>query len=127
MGGRERRQVDVGERVPGEHDEDVVVARGEEVGDVADAAGGAEQLLLALVGDLDPERRAVAEPPLDLLREPVEVRDDLVDAVGAEQPHELLDDRDVADRDDRLGDRVGYRPQSRAEARCHDHRAHRGR
>ena len=56
-----RGEVDVGERVAGDDQEGVA----EEVGGVADAARGAEQLLLAAVGELDAELRAVAEVALD--------------------------------------------------------------
>jgi hypothetical protein len=119
----ERGQVGVGECVAGE-DEEVVAGGSQEVGDVADPARGAEQLLLVTVGHLDAERRAVAEPPPDLVGEPVQVGDHLIDAVRCQQADELLDDRDVADRDHRLRDRVGDRPEPRAEPGCHDHRPH---
>ena len=46
VGGGQRGQIDVGERVAGEDDEDVVVSGGQEVSDVADASRGPEQLLL---------------------------------------------------------------------------------
>ena len=75
-------EVDVGERVAGDHQEGVA----EEPGGVADPAGGAEQLLLAAVGEVDPEARAVAEVALDQLREPVQVGDRLGEAVAGEQP-----------------------------------------
>ena len=60
-----RPQVDVGQRVAGDDQEGVA----EELGGVADAAGGAEQLLLLAVGEVDPELGAVAEVVLDLVRE----------------------------------------------------------
>ena len=52
-------------------------ALAEEVGDVAHPAGGAEQLLLVAVVELDPEPGAVAEAVADQLREPVQVGDHL--------------------------------------------------
>ena len=54
-------------------------------GRVAHPAGGAEQLLLAAIGELEADAGAVAEVALDRLREPVQVGDRLVEAVAGEQ------------------------------------------
>ena len=59
---RKRREIDVGERVARHHEEGL---RAEVVGDVANAARGAQQLVLVAVGELDPERGAVAETIAD--------------------------------------------------------------
>ena len=115
-----RGQVDVGERVAGDHQEGVA----EEVGGVADAARGPEQTVLAAVGELDSAGRPVAEVPLDQLREPVQVGDRLDEAVAAEQAQDVLHHRPVEDRDHRLRHLVGDRPQPRAQPRRQDHRPH---
>ena len=78
----ERPEVDVGECVGGDDHERLGA---EEVAHVADTAGRAEQLLLLAVGELDAEPRAVAEGAADRVAEPVQVGDDLVEAVAREQ------------------------------------------
>ena len=126
VGVGELRQVGVGERVAGEDEEDVVVAAGEEVGDVADAARGPEQLLLAAVADRRRRAGAVAAGAASTASGN-QCRLAITSSTpwSASSRDELLDDRAVADRHDRLGDLVGDRPQPRAEARRHDHRSHR--
>ena len=121
----QRPQVDVGERVARDDQERVVLAAGEEVGDVANAAGGAEELLLLAVGELDPERRAVAEVVADPIAEVGEVGDHLAEAVPARELEDVLHHRPVDDRRERLRDLEGERPQPLAEPRSEDHRAHR--
>ena len=87
------REVDVGERVAGDDQERAVV---EEVGAVAHAAGGAEQLGLLAVDD------PVAEVVADRVREVVEVRDDLVVAVAVEQVDDVRHHGPVEHRHHRL-------------------------
>jgi hypothetical protein len=116
-----RRQVDVGEGVAGDHQEGVA----EEIGGLADAPGGSQQLLLEAVGQLDPEFRAVAEVVADQLRKPVQVGDRLGEAVAGEEPGDVLHHRPVQHRHHRLRHVEGDRAEARAEARCEDHRAHR--
>ena len=74
MRGEERGEVDVGEPVAAHHDEGAV---GEEVAERAHAAGGAEQLLLEVVAQVDAEAGAVAEVRADLVGVVVEVGGDL--------------------------------------------------
>ena len=121
VGGTEGGQVDVGERVGGHHQEGLVA---EELGDVADAARRAQQLVLVAVGELDPERRAVAEAVADGVREPVQVGDHLAEAVAAQEQQDVLHHRAVGDRHHRLRDLVGERAQAGPQARCHHHRSH---
>ena len=84
-----------------------------------------EQLLLVAVGDLDARARSRRRAgPRPCSGNQCRLAITSSTPCSASSRDELLDDRDVADRDDRLGDLVGDRPQPRAEARRHDHRAH---
>ncbi len=122
VGGTEGGQVDVGERVGSHHQEGLVA---EELGDVADAAGRAQQLVLVAVGELGSERRAVTEAVADGVREPVQVGDHLAEAVATQEQQDVLHHRAVGDRDHRLRDLVGEWAQAGPQARCHHHRFHR--
>ena len=121
VGGAQRGEVDVGEGVGGHHQEGLVA---EEVGDVPDAPCSAQQLLLVAVGEVDPQSRAVAEAIADRVREPVQVGDHRAEAVPAQEPQDVLHDRAVRHRHQRLGDLVGERPQAGPQARRHHHRSH---
>ena len=111
--GGERRQVDVRERVSGDHQERLVA---EEVRARPHAAGGTQQLRLVAVGD------ALAEVLADRVGEVVQVGDHLVEPVPVEQVEDVLHHRPVEHRHHRLGDLVGQRAQTRAEPRREDHR-----
>src|SRR4051812_25937345 len=76
VGGAQRSEVDVGERIGGHHQEGL---RPEVLGDVPYPAGGAQQLVLVAVGEVHSQVRAVAEALPDGLGEPVEVRDHLIE------------------------------------------------
>ena len=96
----QRREVDVGERVAGDHQERVA----EELGDVADATSGAEQLVLVAVGELEPEARAIAEVDRGSLREPMEVGDSLGRTRGGgSRRDDVLHHRAVEDQDQGFG------------------------
>ena len=116
MARRHRADVDVRERVAGDHEERL--AR-EEVLAVAHSAGGPEELGLKAVGD------AVAEIVTDRIGEVMEVRDDFVRPVPLEEVEDVRHHGPVEDGHHRLGDLVGERTQTRAEARSKNHRLHR--
>ena len=99
--------------------------RAEPVADVANASRGAEQALLLAVGEVDPERCAVAEMAANRLREPVQVRDHLTHVVARDQAQHVLHDGPVRNRHHGLGHLVGERPQACAQPCRHDHGLHR--
>ena len=109
-------EVDVGERVAGDDQERAVV---EEVGAVAHAAGGAEQLRLLAVDE------PVAEVVADRVREVVEVRDHVVVAVAVEQVDDVRHHGPVEHRHHRLRQLERERAQARAETGCENHGLHR--
>ncbi len=113
--GGERRQVDVRERVAGDHEERLVA---EELRARAHPAGRAQQLLLEAVGD------ALAEVLADRLREVVQVGDHAVEGVPVDQVEDVLHHRPVEHRHHRLGDLVRERAQARAESGRQNHRLH---
>ena len=81
----------------------------EEVAEGVGAAGGAQQLLLEVVPQLDAELRAVAEVGADLVRVVVQVGGDLGDAVAAQQVQQVLHHRPVEDGHHGLGGEPGER------------------
>ena len=91
-------EVDVGERVAGDHEERLV----ELVHRVADRTRGAERRLLGRVPHAHAELRAVAEVVADVVREERDRDDDVVEAVLREQPDDVLHHRRVRDRHHRL-------------------------
>src|SRR5262249_60027183 len=93
-------QDDVGERVTGDHDDRIVA---EEVANVADTTGGAEELLLVAVLD------AVAEVVADRVREVMEVGDQLVEALAPAQIDDVRHHGTVQYGDHRLRDLVRER------------------
>src|SRR5436305_9460279 len=133
MGGDGQR----GALVVMEGDEVAVVQRGEDVavhrderlveaGDGAQRARGALRLVLPVPVEL----KAVGEDPLlrevqlDELAEVADAEVDLLYARVRQAAHDVLEDRAVADRHERLGDdrRVGAQPRS--EASGQDHGSH---
>ena len=97
----------------------------EEVADVAHAAGGAQQLAprgCRRARRRTPTRRRTAA---DQVREVVQVRDHVVEAVPRQQAQDVLHHRPAEDRHHRLRHLVGERPQPGAEPRRQHHRLHR--
>src|SRR4051794_34691243 len=79
-------EVDVAERVARDHEERLL----EHVAREAHRAGGAERAFLDGVGDIEPERLAVAEVRADRLRQEGDRDDDLLEAVLAQQLEDVL-------------------------------------
>ena len=117
----EAAEVEVGERIAG-HDQERLVA--EPVAHVSHASGGAEELLLLRVGEVHPQVRSVAEPVGDRLGKPVEVRDDVGDAVAGQRAQDQLDHGPVCHGHHRLRHLVCERTQARAQPCRHHHRLH---
>ena len=90
----ESRQVDVGEHVAGDDEEAVV----ELVAGVENRAGRPERRLLGRVDEVHAELGAVAEIGADRAREEADGDDDLLEAVLAEQVHDVLGHRRVRHR-----------------------------
>ena len=114
----ELAQVDVGERVAGDDQERVVA---EEVGDVAHAAGGAEQLA-PRSGRRSRRRSSAGSCPGSSGGS----RSIVVEPLAVEQVDDVRHHGPVEDRHHRLGDLVRDRPEPRTESRCEDHGLHRG-
>jgi hypothetical protein len=112
----EGRQVDVGQRVAGDHEERLVA---EELGARAHAACRTEELLLEAVGD------ALAEVLADCLREVVQVRDHAVERMALDQVDDVLHHRPVEHGHHRLRDLVRERAQPGPKPGCENHRLHR--
>ena len=85
-----------------------------------DAPGGPERCVFGAVEKGDFELAAVPEIPLDLVGQVVHGSDDLGHAVALEEREDMLHDRAVADRHQRLGPIRGHGPQSRPLSPCHD-------
>jgi hypothetical protein len=106
MRGDQRRDVEVRQHVAVENDRRFV----EPVEHVPDRAGRAERLGLA--DDLEPD--ALAGHPVgersERIREVASEQHGLGDAVAAHQVQLVLEERSVADRQQRFRDRVGERP-----------------
>ena len=91
---------------------------------VGDAARGLEALALARIGNAQPEARAVADALDDALAEVRHVDHRVADP-GARQALEVPGDERLAARlDQRLGDRVGERPQPLAAPGGEKHGLH---
>ncbi len=117
----QRAEVDVAERVTGDHEERV----GEPLLCKTDGAGGAEGLLLDGVVHLEPERLAVAEVRADRLRHERERHDHLGQAVLAQQVEGVLHARLAHDRHHRLRLVRRQRAKPRALPSRHHDRFHR--
>ena len=110
MEGAHGREVGVGEDVAVE-DED---RPAREVGGVADAAPGAERLLLHDVAQGDPQVAGVTEGLAHVVH-PVRARqDDVADPVLAEQRDLVGEEGAIEERHHRLGPGEGERPEPRA-------------
>ena len=116
----EGAEVDVAQRVAGDHEEGLVEALVRE----PHGAGGAERLLLDGVVDVDTERLAVAEVRADRLRHEREGDDDLVHPVAPQQVDDVLHARLPDDRHHRLRLVRGERPQARPLPTGHHDRLH---
>ena len=121
MGLSKGGQVDVGERVAGHHEERLAP---EEIRNVANPPRGAQELLLVSVGEVDAQRRSVADPLPNGVREPVEVGDHLGESMAGKKLQDVLHHGPVDDRHHRLRHLVGEWPQPRSEAGRHHHCAH---
>ena len=121
--GELRIEIDVGEDVAVQHQEALV----EQVPGEPQRAAGPERVGLLDVTDAYPELLPVAQhAPHAVGHEPAR-QDHLVDAVPSEPVDHERDVRAVGQRDDRLGDRRGQRPQPRSLAAGEDQRLHRAR
>ena len=118
----ERGEINIRERVAGDHQERLV----QHIAGERDAPGGAQRAVLVGVGDVEPELLARSEVVLDDRPEVVERDDDVGDPVVLEQPQDVLDGRGVAQGDHGLGPLEGERTQARAFAAGHDDRLHAG-
>ena len=116
------RQVDIGQRVPGDHQERLVPQR---VLGVLHAAGGAEWRLLGRVLQAHAEVLAVAEVVPHDRRQELHGHDGLGEPVPAQQPQHVLHDRAVGHRQHRLGLVGRHRAQPGALAARHHHGFHR--
>ena len=111
-----------------ERRQDVAVHRDEgsvEIGDDPKRAGRAERLVLPVPAQLELVRQAcrLGEVDLDQLAQMADAEVDRVDARGVQTAEDVLEDRPVADRDERLGQDRRVRPQAHAEAPRQDHRS----
>ena len=84
---------------------------------------GAKWLALVVVVDRYAVGRAVAEHRLDEVGEVADGEGQPGEAVDAKLLDEQLEDRAIADREQRLGQNRGERPEARALAAREDHRA----
>ena len=115
-------QVDVGDGVPGDHEERVV----EEPLSVLHAARSAERLVLSRVGEREVEVRAVAEEVPDDARQKLHGHDDVGEPVAAKQPKDVLQHGFAHDRQHRFRLITGQRTQAGALAPRHHHGFHAG-
>ena len=100
----ERAEIQIGQDVAVDDEEGIL----EERLDPLDAAGGAEQLRLLRVADLDAEAGPVAEVAAHRLRPVVQVDGDPADPVVPQPADGVLEHRLARDRDHRLGQRLGH-------------------
>ena len=115
VGRDQLREVDVAERVAGDHEERLV----ELVVGELDRAGGAGRRLLDRVLDRDAERLPLAEVAPDRLRHERDGDDHVGEPVLGEELDDVLHARLADDRDHRLGLVRGERAKARALAACH--------
>ena len=120
VGRDQLREVDVAERVAGDHEERLV----ELVVGELDRAGGAGRRLLDRVLDRDAERLPLAEVAPDRLRHERDGDDHVGEPVLGEELDDVLHARLADDRDHRLGLVRGERAKARALAARHHDRLH---
>ena len=116
----ELRQVEVAERVARDDEEGVV----EPVRGQANRAGSAERRLLDGVLHVQPEGLAVSEVRADRLRQERDGDDHVLEAMLAEELHDVLHAGLADDRDHRLRLVRGQRAEPRALAAGHDDGLH---
>ena len=116
----ERAEVDVAERVAGDHEEGLVELGARE----PDRAGRSERELLDRVLHVQAHRLAVAEVAADRLGQERERDHDVLEPVAAEELEDVLHARLADDRHHRLGLVRRERTQPRALAAGHDDRLH---
>ncbi len=93
-------EVEVGQGIAGDHKEGIVLQR---LFGVLDASGGTEWLLLVGIAELHSELLAVTEVVLDQRSQELDSNDGLVEPMPFEQPKNVLHDRPVGHRQERLG------------------------
>ena len=113
-------QIHIREGVAADDDEGLV----EKGLSVLDAARGTQGAFLHEIGEVDPERGAIAEIGLDLPGHVLQRHADLGDAVALEQANRMLHDRAVHDGNHGFRDVAGEGAQTRPLASSHDDRFH---
>lgn len=93
-------EVEVGQGITGDDKESIVLQR---LFGVLDASGGTEWLLLIGIGELHAELFTVTEVVLDQRGQELDGDDGLVEPMPFEQPQNVLHDRPVGHRQERLG------------------------
>jgi hypothetical protein len=111
-------QVRPGQHVTVEHHDGVVA---QVVGDVGDAAAGAQRLFLGDVVDLQAQLGTVAELGLEDLRLVRRAQHDVFDARRGDPRQQVGEERQPGGRQHRLGRRQRQRPQPGALAADQDH------
>ncbi len=121
----QRAEIDIEDQLAVERQERLVRARGIEQRErVLEPAAGAEDRLLVAVLDARPEARPIAELALDDIAAVVDVDDEIADPVTDEVGDAVAEDRQIADRQHRLGSLVRQGAQAGAVAGTEEHRAH---
>ena len=110
------REIDVGQDVAVEHDDEAAAGVAQEVGRVPDAAGRSQRLRLDGVVEPDTPVGAVAHGPPDLVHEIGARQHGASDPVPAQQGQLVGQERDIEQRDDRLRARARQGAQARALA-----------
>src|SRR5439155_7055725 len=114
-------EVEVSQHVSVEHNRRPVKV----VEPAAHRACGSERLVLGGDAQLDAEQRArLLSERREVLGEVAGEERRVGDAVRGEQPDLMLEERPVADGQERLRDAIGQRPQSRTEPAGEDERLH---
>ena len=101
------------------------VAGSEECRGIPQGAGGAEDLRLVEKRELQKVRRLLAQVALDLVAEMMKINCYFSDAGLVKAPELRHRKRHVEERQQRLRDRLGDRPESHASTRAEEDRSHR--
>ncbi len=112
------RQVDRRHQIAIEHQQRVL----RQLRQQRQGSAGAERGVLAQVLDAAAEARPITEVIFDHLPEIADAEEDPPHAMADQQLYQVLEDRPVADRQHRLGDRLGQLAEALALAAGHDHR-----
>jgi len=107
------------------HDEEV--APGEPAGGVPERARRAEDLRLQEEAQVREIRRAIAQMAFDLFAKMMKIDARFQDAVAGEPRQVRPNQRDVQEREERLGNTLGDRPETHAPARSEEKGPHEGR